>query len=100
MTALQSYRLSNLAKNFKTKRPFTWTWRMWRENQQVKSICDYILYGEAMKGKWQKFQVIDTDIDTDHCLIKGTIRYEVTKKYKYYRRGRRAPGCKLYGEVR
>ena len=50
VTALHSYNLRDLSTNFKTKKPYTWTWRMFREERWIHSICDYILYGEAMKG--------------------------------------------------
>ena len=85
VTAMQMYNLHDLSKNFKTKKPYTWTWRMFREGRQIKSICDYILYGDGLKGRWKNFKVVNTLIDTDHRLIKGVIEYKSTKKYKFYR---------------
>ena len=96
--ALESLDLVNIRKCFKWKssKPYTWTWRMYREGRRVQSICDYILSGRDVR--WRNCKVVDTILDTDHRMIKGILQGNTdTRTYKRYMRERKRPDVELFG---
>ena len=98
VNALKTYNLKNIAKEFKStaKKPFSWTWRRWREGRKIQSVCDYILRGESTK--WKNFKMVDMNLDTDHRLIKGQLIPGGKNNYKSYIKKRKSAGVKIFGK--
>ena len=70
---------------------------MFWEGTVVQALCDYILSGRQVR--WWNFKVVDTLIDTDHRLVKGTLRVgDSHKKYRNYMKQRKSPPINLFGE--
>ena len=65
--AIRTFELKDLAKAFEPRKNkyFNWSWRKQREGEEVKSLCDYFLYGDDTN--WRLFNMIDvTNFDSDH----------------------------------
>jgi len=94
--AIRSYEMKDLGTKFKPKKnkPYTWTWRKFKEGKKIQSICDYILYGKDLR--WKNFKVIDVALDTDHRLIKGKLLMNArSRKYRQYIKDRKEHGMDM-----
>lgn len=96
--AIGTYGLQNLSRKFKARRkkPFTWTWRKYRDGEKIQAVCDYMLTGSKLH--WKNFVVVDVMFDTDHRLIKGRMLSKSSTVYKKYLLGRQKPAVDLYAE--
>ena len=98
--AIRTFELQDLAKAFKPRKNkyFNWSWRKQREGEDVKSLCDYILYGD--NTNWRLFNMIDVaNFDSDHCLLKGKLISSNHRKYNQYIKTRSTPPVDIYPPI-
>ena len=63
---LGSFNMADIIARFKMrqKQQHWWSWRMWRKEILVSSLCDYILTGGSVM--WRRFTAVSTCFDKDH----------------------------------
>ena len=93
---LQTYKLRNLAKDYKPRRnkSFKWSWRRYQDGERIQSLCNYIMYGT--KTEWKSFNMINMDFDSDHCLLKGKMISKVSRKHHRYVKIRSNPQVEMF----
>ena len=98
--SIKTYDLIDLSTKFisKKSKPYTWSWRKFREGDRIQAVCDYILHGR--KIQWKNFKVVDLpDFDTDHRLLKGKMISTLNHKgYRRYLKARKSHNLDLFGE--
>ena len=75
--------LQDLGRNFVQRRGWKdWTWSQHRNQDRIRSVCDYILVEN--RKDFQSFQIKQPRFDSDHRLLKAQLMLQSIQNHRRY----------------